>query len=438
MALQIRGVENRFELPEVLARESLFRLHYNLVFPRMCAHTYSPRFADKIGDRISVKLPYYAKVNAGRVITSASKSPLVDRTIEIKIDKRFNFVAETNDEERTLDITAYGDRYLRSGIEELAHKYDIEIANNFLPNVHALGTKNNAVGTDLGTAKMMEVRAFATELAIPLNLMNYGVCHPLEFAHIGDDIKLINTVPGDAMVASAIRSRFKGMMSDFALVESVHMPLQKIAVRGSTVPVIDGANQDGKSIVIDNVTASHNDVIFHKGQLITIAGVEEVHVRGDKAKTGRLKTFTVTEDVVAGSGHSTSTDVTVQISPEIVTSATTTTDGQNSSVSMAAFRNVSAGPADNAVVTVIGDSDSEYRQSVFFERSAQELVHVALHKFESAPLSGIATESQTGLTVSMTGDFDINSMEETQRYDILFGTETVYPDLALRYLGGKV
>ena len=124
MSINIEGIGNRYATDSILAREALSRLQHSMVFPRLARHNLVPYFENKIGDTISIKKPYQIRATSGREIGANDVSPMIDMFVPVKVDQRYKFVLEDIDEDRTLNIVDFGDRYLKAGVEELAYYYD--------------------------------------------------------------------------------------------------------------------------------------------------------------------------------------------------------------------------------------------------------------------------------------------------------------------------
>ena len=427
MAIEIRGINNRLAVPSLIADESLFRLLDNLVLPRLSNRTYEKYFENKIGDRITVKRPYMAKVNSGRVLSEANIAEMIDQTVDIVVDKRHNFALRYNDTEKTLDLVQFGERYLRTGIEELAYQYDIAGADELgLSISYSEGTP----GTGLSTSAAQLIGAHARHVAIPLNSMNYGLMDPMDFANISDDVKNI-FVPED--VSTAIRERYRGKLANWHLFESVHVPYLEVASHTGSTPLTNMVGgYEGSDLPTDGWANSTQ--VLNKGQLFTVAGVYEVQPRGNRRTTGRLFTFCAAADVTSSA---TGTATIPLVSP-LNAGTLTTIDSQSNSVSLAAFQNVSAAAANNAALTIIGTLGSSYRQGVFYEKNLLEYVNVELEGFDSAVLQGRSTDDQTGVSVSLVGWFEGLQRRETQRVDILFGVKAIYPELGIRFISDTV
>ena len=437
----IRGSKNRVSVPALIANESLFRLMDNLVWPRLANRTYEKYFADKIGDRITVKRPYQARVNSGRVLADTDIAPIIDKTVDILINKRHNFALRYNDEEATLDIVAFGQRYLQTGVEELAYEFDKAGADELGLGLHY---SEGTPGTGMTTSAAQLIGAHARHVAIPLNSMNYGVLDPMDFAAISNDVRALQLPPDD--YTEAIRSRFQGMLGNWKLFESVAIPYLEVQDNGASTPLVNrpqvgmpaspatyvAPQYEGNMIPTDGWANSTKVMV--EGQLFKISGVKEIQPRGRRRTTGRDFTFCCAADVTSnGSGVA-----TIPITTDLNAGGLTTEDSDGTVLSLNAFQNVSAAAGDNAAITLVGTEGKTYRQGVFYEKSALEYANVQLETFQSAVLQGQATDDQTGVSVSLVGWFDGNNMRETQRIDIFFGVKNIYPELGIRHVGSEV
>jgi hypothetical protein len=162
--------------------------------------------------------------------------------------------------------------------------------------------------------------------------------------------------------------------------------------------LVNGAGQSGSSLIVDTGTGTLN-----KSDRFTIAGVFAVNPQ-TKQSLGRLQQFTVTSAHAGGAG-------TLSILPAIVTS------GQ--------YQNVTAGPADNAAITVYGTSGVNYPQNLAFANNAVLFATAAMERPEAGAKSSVL--SANGINMSLTSQYDIDSHSTKYRFDILFGFQVVVP-----------
>ena len=99
-----------------------------------------------------------------------------------------------------------------------------------------------------------------------------------------------------------------------------------------------------------------------------------------------------------------------------------------------AYQNVTASPADNAVVTWLGTAGATYRANAAFHKTAIKLVNAKL----VMPYSGeadYATDPDTGLTVRYWRYSDGASDTHNHRWDVFFGTTNADRRLGVRLSG---
>lgn len=171
----------------------------------------------------------------------------------------------------------------------------------------------------------------------------------------------------------------------------------------------DEHNVDNRSMIL-NINATGN---MQVGDAFTIAGVYAVNQR-NKQITQDLKTFRVIEVVSAGQ---------VRIVPSIVCD-----DYTGAQPSESAYKNVSATPATGAAITMLNKKAS-YANTAFI-KGVLELIPSTL---ALDPQDGWATTKATlsnGLTVYYTRQGDINDLSTKYRWDVVFGTALLNPEMA--------
>jgi len=227
------------------------------------------------------------------------------------------------------------------------------------------------------------------------------------------------------MVKGALQKGYMGPLAGFDLFESANIPVHVVGAHGGT-PLTNGAGQTGSSIVTDGWDTGVTGLL-KEGDVITFAGVYEINPQSYQS-TGRLQHFVVTADVDSdGLGNA-----TIPVSHAINDGTLTTVDAEGNTVSLSAFQNVSAAPADGAAITVLGTADTSYRQNFLFHRDACALAMVDLELPQSATVKSRVRDPDSGLSLCMTGAYDINQQTEITRIDAVWGTHLIYPELAHR------
>lgn len=423
---------NRILHAQAIANEALVRLKHELRIPRLCAHSLDQIWATgKIGQKATILKPYRIKVNRGRDI-GTSDEDMVDEYVTVSLDTRLNFSLRYNDEEMTFTLRDFGSRYVQPGIEEMAYAYD-EDGGEELAHAAAAWADHVNPGSALTLQRAANSRAHAQMLAIPSNRSNFVLMNPYDVADIGDAVRGLYDV-GMGLVAESLRETYSGKLSSWHVFQTVNLPDLEVATYAGT-PAINGANQTGGTITTDGWSGSVDDKVLNKGQMIKIAGVREVKPRGNLKPTGNDMTFTVLEDVVltAGTG-ATNRAATIKIGPDLNDGSLTIANGNadGDAVSLSAYQNVNAKPADNAVITIVGDSGASYRQQVWFERNTVQYVNVRLKKLSSIPWYGQAHDPQTGLSVTLMRQANIQNASERTRADAMYGVSSAYRELSMK------
>jgi hypothetical protein len=398
-----------------IAKESLRLLKNDLVFARL-VHRNLEREFGKIGDTISIKLPYRVKSASGRQLV---KQPLVDKTTTLKIDRQEHVGLEISQIDRTLSLTQFSSRYLASGISQIAHQIDLSIAQVAARQFFfGSGTPGTAVTTD----NWADASAFMSMVGVPDDGMLRTVLNPLDAAALEKGVK---TLANEQMVKTAIERHWLRTLSNMDAFKSAQLPMHTVGALGGT-PTVDGGGQTGTSLLTQAWSNSITGLL-NIGDCFTIGGVYEVNPRTYES-TGRLQRFVVTNTVNSTGGGA----ATISISPAINDGSLTTADGDGNQISLAAYQNVTAAPADNAPITVIGTAGTTYRQSVAFHRDAIALAMIDIELPDNAPLARRVRDPATGISLTMVGDFDIIGYNGITRIDALWGVKAIYPELGHR------
>ena len=414
MAIQ----SNNLLTDDVIANEALRLLKNNTVFAKNVYRQYEKTFG-KVGDTIRLELPFRVKSTSGRVL---GKKAMVDQSIPFKIDFQENIGLEYTVKDKTLDITRFSERYLKSGMTQIANAIDRSLALTLKKAFHSSGTPGVRPGAYIDFAN---AAAKQTTYGVPQDGQRKAVLDPFTCASLSDEVtKLFQ----EAMVKSAYMTGYRGTVSTYETFESQNVPKHTVGDYGGT-PLIAGATTNGTTITTDGWT-SNKTGLLKAGDVITFAGVFGVNPQSYET-TGLLQEFVVTADADSnGSGAA-----TIQISPSMNDGTATTTNSAGDSISLEAYQNVTALPADNAPITVLGAANTTYEQNYLFHKEAIALVMVDLDLPQSATVKARASDPDSGLSLLLTAAYDINEQTETHRIDAVWGADLVYPELAMRLWG---
>lgn len=200
-------------------------------------------------------------------------------------------------------------------------------------------------------------------------------------------------------ISRQFRDSYIGRAARADWFESVNLP--SVTNGSDVVGAINGASQDDTAaLVVDGLTGAPA-----AGSVFTIAGVYDVHPLTGVATT-TLKQFVT----LAGS-----TTTSLLCYPPIKSTFPNKT--------------VSAVPADDAVITFVGNASTAYRQNLMWQRDAFTVAFVNVPQVagtEGATVrtNGISVTAQTGGTFS--------TLASTTRLDVRFGLAAVRGNHACR------
>lgn len=388
---------NSLLTPSIIAKEALAILMNNMVMGNLVHRDYKKEFV-KIGSTVTIRKPVKFTIRTG---ATASVQDVTEQSTSIVVNKQagvdFSFVSS----DLTLTIDDYSNRYLKPAMNVIANQIDQDLCVLYKDVYQNVGTAGTTPATFLALAnaaqKLDEAAAPTDERRMVLN--------PAAHWALADGLK---GVYNPNIVDQLYTKGYLDTKAGFDIYSDQNIYAHTKGTATGT-PLVNGATQTGTSLVTDGWTNSITGIL-KTGDVFTLAGVFSVNpVTG--TSTGNLQQFTVTADANSdGSGNSTLT-----ISPGITTSG--------------AYKTVSASPADNAAITVV----SSHAANLTFHKNAFALVTVPMEIPDSAVWS--ARETFNGMSIRVIKDYDITNDKEICRLDVLYGTKTLYPELACRLLG---
>ena len=173
---------------------------------------------------------------------------------------------------------------------------------------------------------------------------------------------------------------------------------------------VNGAVSSGNTIVLAGATINQTPY-FRAGDLITVSGVKRVN-RISRQSTGQDMTFVITADANSdGAGA-----ITISVSPSIISSTASP------------LQNVSNAVPNGAAVTVVPN----YNVNVAYPSRGLDIVVPPLYKLQ-VPYSSTATDPDTGLSLTITQEGDVQSYQNFMRIDLLCGFKW-HPEYAAKLI----
>lgn len=203
-----------------------------------------------------------------------------------------------------------------------------------------------------------------------------------------------------------------------------------LTVRAGVTVSMNGANQyytpkatstavTGETANVDNryqtISITVGSGTVKVGDCFTIAGVNAVHAI-TKGDTGQLKTFRIVSIVTGAGGTG-----TVQITPPIIS-------GGGSTDAELQYRNVTATPANGAVITFLNTATASVNP--FWQKDALEILPGRFSVPADAGVAVMKASTDQGIEVVMQKQYDINTMVTKYRLDTLFGVVNKQPEMS--------
>lgn len=359
----------------------------------------------KAGDTIYTSIPARRIAQRDSLdITSYTKD-----VTEQKAALTLNKTATTADKFDSLELATDVDvrnalkRFGMSAASTLAH--DIESRCFEIVNDATYNLAGTAGSTTFTVADVLSAKTLLDESLAPMGDRTL-------FMNSRNGAKAVDARKGlfqsSSDIAKQYRDGYIGRSDGFDWVETQMTPLHTNGSMGGT-PLVNGAPSAGAStIAIDGVTSGNT---WTKGTVFTLAGVNKVHPI-TKVDMGVAQQFVVTADATFTGGSA-----TVSISPALYSASN-------------GLKNITALPADNAAVTVVGSASTGYNQTIALHKSAFKMVTVPL--YQPAGVDLVASETVDGITVNIVRAFDVNTRDVITRYDVLYGFDPVRPEWSTR------
>lgn len=388
---------NTLLTPSLITKETLVILENNFVMGGKVNRQFENQFV-KIGSTLTIRKPNRFRVTSGPGLQIQNISePSTSITISNQKHVDFQFTSQ----DLTLTIEDFSERYLKPAASELANQIDFDVASNFNQVFNVVGTPGTPPNNFSFLAALGQRM---DEGAVPQD-GRVLVLNPAAYWALANALSTLFV----RSVAEPALKGFLAAIANFEIYMDQNVQAQTVGAYAGT-PKVNGSGQTGSNLVTNGWTASITGLL-NAGDVITLASVNAINPKS-RASTGALQNFLVTAAVNSDSGG----NATIPIYPAITTSG--------------AYQTVSASPANLATVAVIGTASVSYAQNIGFVRDAFGLVTVPLEIPQGVDFA--AREMYKNISMTIIRAFDINNYVFPCRIDVLYGTATYYPELAVR------
>jgi hypothetical protein len=403
---------------DVIAKESLLLLENELgvldTFHRAHEEEYSETVNGyKKGSTIAIRRPADFTV---RTNSTLSSQDVIEGKVNLVIDQVRGVDFEFTSTDLTLSVSKLSERVLKPAMSSLVNNITADCMNAFYPEVYNwVGSSGQVVNSFDDFYRAPER---LNEMAVPMD-NRCGVLSPRD--HAG----MLGNLTGLFISADAKGAYRQGNLGTVGGVETMMSQVVPTHVNGTAAgtPLIRGAAQSvsydtakntwSMSLATDGWSGSGT---ITRGTVFTIDGVFMVNPK-TKASTGILQQFTVLTAATANANAANETLLTV--SPAIIASGP--------------HQTVTAAPADNAPITVVGGANVSNRQNLVYHKNAFALAMVPMELPQGA--YGAARQTYNGISVRVIPVYDGTNDISKWRLDVLYGRKCIDPRLATRLTG---
>lgn len=404
-----------------VARKSLVLLHAKSNFTGRSNRDYQSLLPGPIqgvilGQQLSIRLPFKYTLRTGPTMNAqASVQRYATLTVGTQAGVDINFTSV----ERAMLLNNFQEQVLEPAMAQVAAGIEIATASNLNSVPKFVGAWN----TTATFANVLQAERFLTEALAPEDDRRTLTATPqASYYFVLDNKSLFNPQSeiSDQWLEGVIADRAAG----FVGFRNTKLPTHLIGTVASSTPVVAGAGQGlsgaGNAFASTTTLATSGwnsgATTLNAGDVITIANVNDVDPES-KASLGRLKQFVVTTTISDTSGA-----ISAVIAPAIIYGG--------------AYQNVDSVPANNAAITVFGDtvanvSGKTVKQSLAWYKDA--IVFANPPMLDLSPLVKMtAAENFEGYNIRFAQQWDPSNDLLPARLDTISGSVLAYPELAVR------
>ena len=358
----------------------------------------------KVGASVGVRLPTRLLAQRGAGINPQA---LVETVVQVTITDQINIAWTWSSREETLEIQDARERYVNPAAYQIANTLDADGLARCYPDVFSVegtpGTVPNVNSTYLNAAARL------TNFAAPPRPRRAFINSIMRATIANANLTLFNPPSKIAELWMEAMFGSKALSWD-EWFEDVNVFPHTVGTYGGT-PLVNGASQTGSSLITDGWTAT--TTILNRGDVFTAADVYAVNPQNYRSTT-QLQQFVVTQATTTdGSGNS-----TIAIYPPIITSG--------------AYQTVTASPANNAAITVVGASGAITPQGLGFVPEAFCFASADLVMPRSGQSSRVRMPG-VGMSMRFWEDSSIMTDTHPSRLDVIEGWKVLRPDHAVRF-----
>jgi len=405
--------------PVTILKEGMVRLENNATILKHVNRDFDDKFAvpdAKTGYTVNARLPVRFR---GRIGDAMVPEDIREQMVPITVNRLWGQDLLISDQDLTLTIDRFGERYIEPASEIIANLIDGEGCDQYLNVFNFTGTPGTVPSTLNAYAQAGVVLANSAVPAGP-GMRALVISPSAEASALGFQNNLFNPAKE---VSEQYKTGKMGIAVGWKWNMDQNVGRQTVGVTNLSVPTMTAvANQSGSQILTTGWATG--TAVLNVGDIISITGVNATNPISFR-DTGKLRTFVVTAPVNSDGGG----NATVNISPDINATANSP------------FQTVVSLPAASAPILVYNQatgtamnniSGVSSSQLLGFHRDAFTFVCVNLELPGGLDWSERVVHPKLGVSMRLIRGFDIKENRRYTRLDVLGGWKTTRPEMAVR------
>ena len=406
-----------FLTPAVIAKMAQVGLENELVMGQQVYRDYDAEFGrTKIGDTVTIRRPIEASVKDGATLNLEDS---IEGSVSLQINRQKHVGLSFDQRDLTLTVAEFYPRFLADPIKKIANQIDTDLFALYADINNWAGTPGQTLNS---TTDYLAGPQRLDEMSVPSG-NRFCNLSPTDFYGMAGNFSGLFV---QSIASTAIKEADLPPIGGIKPYQSNNVPTHTVGagwVGGA--PLVNGASQVSTyANVRTTMTQTLNtdgwavSLGLRVGDVFTINGVFDVNPITKQALS-RLKQFVVRTAVTTPA--SAVTNLALTIYPAIIATGT--------------YQNVSAAPADNAIILPVGTGNVGYPQNLAFHKNAFALAMVPYAPFDEGTGIASSTINKNGLTITYSKGGDITNFRTIHRLDVMYGVKTIDERLATRLSG---
>lgn len=365
---------------------------------------------DKIGDSISVRLPFANPVRRNSMTYNAATP--VDRIVLLTVSESFGSDMSFSEADFTLSVEDFYNRYIKQAVAYLVAQFDA-----YVYEVIVNGTANTVgqYSTDLTSDTVLRAKELLLNMGTPDDGDVYGILTPsLNRKLTNYQATLFNSAKQiSKMYETGYVGEFAGVKWAVSQSAPTHVDGTWTGVASTTVTLTSGATwAETTTVSVNGFTAG---ATLKVGDVFTLSGVNAVNPL-TKQDLGFLKQFVVTTEVTSA----TASAQAVTFAPALVASG--------------AYQNVKMTSTSSKLISY-STSGTQGQEGIMFHKTAVGGASPELTMPRG--LNDVASETSdiTNLNLRYISDYDSTNANYVNRLDSFAGCKVLNPEFVVRLRG---